>query len=166
MSLSLSISLKRSLSCEQEINCSVAATGKGGGCVLASATAHVAEPQHTLSLYYPLFTNRSFYRRISPTLKGIQFFWADISRRFKNSRVTFDEGSGQTCGFVPTLHQRSSGRRGKNLKGGFRADGSSGGNCREREGWMHGSEGQVCRGALGRSAPPKRLCPYTSQHQP
>ena len=50
---------------------SVAATGKGGGCVLASATAHVAEPQHTLSLYYPLFTNRSFYQRIPPTSKGI-----------------------------------------------------------------------------------------------
>ena len=33
---------------------SVAATGNGGGCVLASATAHVAEPQQTLSLYYPL----------------------------------------------------------------------------------------------------------------
>ena len=49
--------------------CSVAATGKGGGCVLASATAHVAEPQHTLSLYYPLFTDRSFYRRISPNFK-------------------------------------------------------------------------------------------------
>ena len=51
---------------------SVAATGNGGGCVLASATAHVAESQQTLSLYYhpsPAY-KQVLYRTIFPTLKG------------------------------------------------------------------------------------------------
>ena len=52
---------------------SVAATGNGGGCVLASATAHVAESQQTPSLYYhpsPAY-KQVLYRTIFPTLKGI-----------------------------------------------------------------------------------------------
>ena len=49
-----------------EIN-SLAATGNGGGSVLASATAHVAESQHAPSLYYhpsPAY-KQVLYRTIS-----------------------------------------------------------------------------------------------------
>ena len=136
----------------------MAVTGKGGGCVLASATAHVAEPQHTLSLYYPLVTNRSFYRKISPNFKRNLISFGRILQDDLNSRVTFDECSGQ-------IHQRPFGCREKSerhvLSGLDRLMGIAG-------------RGKVgCSAVRGKSAglcwlvaSPKRLCPYTSQHQP
>ena len=93
---------------------SVAATGNGGGCVLASATAHVAESQQTPSLYYhpsPAY-KQVLYRTISNS-KRILILLGKYSRRFQNPRVTFGVDCGQTCGLVSTLHHRSSGTWGR-----------------------------------------------------
>ena len=94
---------------------SLAATGNGGGSVLASATGPRGRSPSMhppcIATHY-LLTNTSLLDDLSNS-KRILILLGKYSRRFQNPRGDSDVDWGQTCGLVSTLHHRSSGTWGR-----------------------------------------------------